>query len=219
MISQAGLLDAMSEAMNNGRAAHWDGAYYAKAPESMSWFQARPEMSLRLIARTGVRSDAPIVDVGGGASSLASSLLKQGHDDLTVLDVASPALAAAREAAGGAAARISWITADITDWAPARRYGLWHDRAALHFLTDTSDQAAYARALREAIGPSGWAIIGGFAPGGPSQCSGLPVVQHDADSLIRTFGDDFRLLETHGEVHVTPQGREQRFRYHVFQRA
>jgi len=184
----------------------------------MSWFQERPELSLKLIARTGLARDAAIIDVGGGASSLAACLLDENYSDVAVLDIAASALANARDALGERSARVSWITADVTTWRPAGRYALWHDRAVLHFLTNASDQAAYANTLHAALALEGWAIIGGFAPGGPTQCSGLDIVQHDAESLATLFGPHFKLLETHGEVHLTPGGREQRFRYHLFQR-
>jgi hypothetical protein len=72
--------------------------------------------------------------------------------------------------------------------------------------------------LRSTVAPGGWAIIGGFAPNGPAQCSGLKVVHHDATSLGALLDDDFALMETHGETHVTPQGRDQKFRYHLFAR-
>ena len=32
-----------------------------------------------------------------------------------------------------------WIAADVTRWRPTRRYGLWHDRAVFHFLTEPAD--------------------------------------------------------------------------------
>jgi len=216
---QVALLDAMSAPMDTDRAAHWDNVYRTKAADDVSWFQQRPELSLKLIARTGVARDAAIIDIGGGASSLAACLLDNAHSDLTVLDVAAPALAQSRAALGERATQIHWITSDITAWRPRRRYDVWHDRAVLHFLTNAADQAAYAKVLRDALAPDGSAIIGGFAPGGPTQCSGLDIVQHDAESLGALLGRGFKLLETHGEVHVTPQDREQRFRYHLFQRA
>jgi hypothetical protein len=47
----------------------------------------------------------------------------------------------------------------------------------------------------------------------------LPIVQHDRDSLQRLLGDEFDLMETHGEMHMTPWGAEQAFRYHLFRRS
>jgi hypothetical protein len=88
----------------------------------------------------------------------------------------------------------------------------------LHFLTEPGQQAAYAETLRAALDGDGWAIIAGFAPGGPVKCSGLEIVQHDGASLSKLLGDEFQLMETHGEIHLTPWGSEQAFRYHLFRR-
>jgi len=211
---------APAELKMNGtadRRVHWDSVYAAKPADEVSWFQPTPEVSLRLIRRTGIGRDARIVDVGGGASTLADHLLAEGFS-LAVLDLSEAALNQARKRLGDSAERIEWIVADVTAWRPHHAFDLWHDRAVLHFLTEPDDQEGYANTLRRAIPAEGWAIIGGFAPGGPAQCSGLPVVQHDARSLGRLLGPELQLLETHGETHVTPSGAEQAFRYHVFRR-
>jgi 2-polyprenyl-3-methyl-5-hydroxy-6-metoxy-1,4-benzoquinol methylase len=200
------------------RRTHWDAVYETKHADDVSWFQERPELSLSLIRRTGVPHSAAIVDIGAGASTLADCLLADGYSDLTVLDIAAPALDHSKARLGEAAQRIEWIASDVTAWRPHRAYDLWHDRAVLHFLTDSEDQARYAETIRAAVKPDGWAIIGGFAPNGPTRCSGLDVVRHNAESLRAILGADFALRETHGEVHVTPQGREQAFRFHVFER-
>lgn len=184
----------------------------------MSWFQSPPDLSLKLIARLGLDRDTPIVDVGGGASALAGRLLDGGYRHLTVLDIAANALDGAKAHLGDGADAIDWIVADVTAWKPAKVFGLWHDRAALQFLTHPAQQVAYAQTLRLALAPEGWAIIAGVAPGGPIRCSGLDVVQHDAISLGRLFDDDLELMEMHGETHVTPWGGDQSFRYHLFRR-
>lgn len=200
------------------RHSHWEGVYSTKSPAEVSWFQTRPDTSLELIKRTGAPLDATIVDIGGGASTLVDHLLADGRSSLIVLDLAESALAHARARLGDKAARVEWIAADVTQWRPERRVQLWHDRAVLHFLTDARDQAAYVQALRAALQPSGWAIIAGFAPGGPKRCSGLEIVQHDAASLQALLGDDFQLSATREETHQTPWGADQSFRYHLFQR-
>jgi hypothetical protein len=198
---------------------HWDGVYSAKRAEEVSWHQAEPELSLKLIRRTGVARSAALIDIGGGASTLVDHLLRDGFTDVTVLDIAAPALEQARVRLGADAERAAWIAADVTAWRPTKRFRLWHDRAVLHFLTEPDHQATYARTLHAALDGDGWAIIAGFAPGGPAKCSGLPIVQHDGESLQRLLGDEFDLMETHGETHLTPWGAEQAFRYHLFRRS
>lgn len=208
----------MSLTDDDTRSAHWDAVYATKRADEVSWHQASPELPLKLIRRTGVARGQPLIDIGGGASRLVDHLLADGLTDLSVLDIAQSGLAQARTRLGPDHAKIDWIVADITQWRPRRRFALWHDRAVLHFLTDPNDQARYAETLRAALPSGGWAIIGGFAPGGPTRCSGLDIVQHDAQSLASLLGADFVLMEVHGEIHVTPQGREQAFRHHIFQR-
>lgn len=205
-------------ATESERRTHWEMVYSTKQPGEVSWYQPEPELSLKLIRRTLVPRDAAIVDVGGGASTLVDHLVRDGFTDINVVDIAPSALEHAKRRLGADAGRVTWIAADVTSWRPARTVDLWHDRAVLHFLTSESDQRAYADVLRATLRPGGWAIIGGFAPHGPLKCSGLDVVRHDAESLTALLGEAFALVETHGEIHLTPQGREQAFRYHLFSR-
>lgn len=198
--------------------AHWDRVYTEKRAEEVSWRQEEPTLSLKLIARTGVSVDAPIVDVGAGASTLVDHLIERGFRDVSVLDIAAPGLEQVKTRLGPRSTEVHWVVHDVTTWRPVRGYRLWHDRAVLHFLTDPAAQAAYAATMRTALDGDGWAIIGGFAPGGPAKCSGLEIVQHDGTSLSKLLGDEFQLMETHGEIHLTPWSAEQTFRYHLFRR-
>ena len=195
---------------------HWDEVYAQKAEDSVSWFQPRPELSLALIAAAGLAPLDPIVDVGGGASRLVDQLLAQGHQDVTVLDVAAAALEKSRTRLGVAKDSAHWVVADITRWRPERRYRLWHDRAVFHFLTAPEDRLAYRRALETGLMPGGTAIIASFALDGPERCSGLPVQRYSPDTLAAELGPAFKLMERRQEEHTTPAGRLQRFQYSLF---
>ena len=74
------------------RADHWDAAYVQHGIEGVSWFQAVPTVSLELIDALGVPHDAPVLDAGGGGSSLAGELAGRGFRDVTVLDLSQAAL-------------------------------------------------------------------------------------------------------------------------------
>lgn len=202
-----------------GRQAHWDAVFAGRDEDRVSWFQATPEPSLELIARTGAGMAAAIVDVGGGASRLVDALVARGYRDVTVLDLAPAALAAARARLGAGAERVRWVVADITAWEPARRHDLWHDRAAFHFLTEAADRAAYLARLRRGLAEGGHAIIGTFAPDGPERCSGLPVMRYDAEGLARELGAGFTLIESRRHAHLTPAGMVQQFQFSLFRRA
>ena len=73
------------------RAEHWDEAY-ASGIDRVSWYQARPAVSLDLIETLGVPPDAAVIDVGGGGALLADELVERGFTDITVLDVSRAAL-------------------------------------------------------------------------------------------------------------------------------
>ncbi len=195
---------------------HWNDVYRAKSETEVSWFQQSPERSLALIAAAGTA--ASIIDIGGGASRLVDQLLKQGYGDLTVLDVSEAALERTKARLGAAADRVNWIVADITQWKPARKWHVWHDRAVFHFLTDAAAQDAYVAALEQATDPGAMVIIATFALDGPERCSGLAVQRYRAETLAARLGPALRLIAQHTEKHLTPWGSAQNFQYAVLQR-
>ena len=199
--------------MPDDRAGHWQRVYETKDTDAVSWYQAHPRLSLELIELSGVGKDARIVDAGGGASVLVDHLLAAGYADITVLDIAPAALAAAQERLGDDAGRVNWVAADVLAWRPEAPFDLWHDRAVFHFLTEEDDRRRYVKTLRHALKPGGQVIIATFAPDGPEKCSGLPVMRHDAASIAATLGDGFTLIEQRDEHHRTPAGKEQHFVY------
>ncbi|HEX6568202.1 MAG TPA: class I SAM-dependent methyltransferase [Acidimicrobiales bacterium] len=191
-------------------AAHWDATYRERGAQGVSWFQAEPRVSLELIDALHLGLATPVVDVGGGASTLVDHLLGRSFADVTVLDVSRVGLDLARRRAGDPPG-VQWIAADVRTWAPARPYGLWHDRAVFHFLTEARDQDAYLDTLRAAV-PAGAVVVATFAPDGPAACSGLPVARYGADDLAARLAG-FDVVATRREVHVTPRGTEQPFTY------
>jgi SAM-dependent methyltransferase len=198
---------------------HWSEVYRTKAPDSVSWYQPSPEPSLRALDRSGVAASASLIDVGGGASGLVDALIERRWSDLTVLDIAAPALDVAKARLGKRAERVQWAVGDITQWQPGRTYDVWHDRAVFHFLTDADRREAYRRALEAGLAPQGLLIMATFAPDGPERCSGLPVQRYDASALSEELGPGFRLLDSWREEHITPGGSSQAFSWCVFRRA
>lgn len=204
----------MSERPIMPRRNHWQRIYKSKAASDVSWYQPEAKVSLDLIRRTTPDLDAPIIDVGGGASTLVDGLLAAGYQQVTVLDIAGAALAVAQQRLGGRAARVTWIEADVlTAPLPTAGYAVWHDRAVFHFLTDPRDRARYVARVRESVRPGGHAIVASFAPEGPTQCSGLEVVRYSADEMHAQFGASFQLLDSVREDHHTPSGATQAFVY------
>lgn len=198
------------------RTSHWQNVYSTKAENEVSWFQENPAISLRMIGDAQAAADSRIIDIGGGASRLVDALLEQGFCALTVLDISAAALETAKKRLGGAATTIDWIVADITKWTPTNIYDIWHDRAALHFLTEAGDRDAYVERLRAATAPGSQVIIGTFALDGPEKCSGLPVQRYSSKSLAELLGPAFALTDSHAEAHHTPWGAVQHFQFSRF---
>lgn len=200
------------------RKTHWEQVYTDKSPLQVSWYQREPAVSLQLARDTGLPLDAPIIDVGGGASVLVDNLLAAGFSRLAVLDISARALTHARERLGPKAQQVEWIEADVTAFVPSHRFALWHDRAVFHFLTDAADRRRYVETLLRALEPGGHVVIATFAIGGPTKCSGLDIVQYDAARLGEELGAEFALRGEVHEAHVTPGGKEQKFTYFRWQR-
>ena len=193
---------------------HWERVHRHIAPDELSWYQREPTISLDLIRRVAPDLDAPIIDVGGGASTLVDALLDAGYRDLTVLDLSDAALGVARERLGARAALVRWLEADARAVPVASSpYAVWHDRAVFHFLTDPRDRAAYVDSLRAAVRVGGHVIVASFAPDGPTQCSGLPVMRYSCESMHLELGASFRPLDSVREAHHTPGGATQAFVY------
>jgi SAM-dependent methyltransferase len=199
------------------REEHWNQVYRTRSIDDLSWHQRRPDLSLALIAASGVTKDAGIIDVGGGVSALVDCLLDDGFTRLAVLDLSGVALAHSRARLGARAGAVEWFEADVTTFEPPCRFGLWHDRAVFHFLTAPDDRRRYVMTLRRTLQPGGALVISTFALDGPPKCSGLDVMRYDEPSIQAELGAEFQLLEVRRETHVTPWQSEQRFVYFRFQ--
>jgi len=192
---------------------HWNQVYERKSPEEVSWFQREPRVSLDLIVRGGSTSDV-IIDVGGGASTLVDHLLVGGYIAVTVLDISTVALDAARNRLRDSRRRVQWVAADVlTHSFTPHSVDVWHDRAVFHFLTSAADRGTYVDQVARAVRPGGKVVVATFAEDGPSKCSGLDVCRYSSDALHVEFGPRFELRGKVLEDHVTPTGIIQRFQY------
>ena len=198
---------------------HWEEVYRTKDPTLVSWYQPQCRISLDLIHRVAPDPASPIIDVGGGPSTLVDGLLGSGFRAITVLDLAPSALGIAQARLGSRSLDVTWIPAGILD-APLSHaaYAVWHDRAVFHFLTDPDDRARYVRQVRHAVRPGGHVIVASFAPDGPARCSGLDVMRYTPESMHREFGTEFRLIDSTREEHRTPAGGVQPFVYCICRR-
>ena len=200
--------------------AHWRGVYSTKQPTEVSWFEQVPDISLQLIADTGLDHSTSIIDIGGGTSLLVDCLLDKGYKNLSVLDISQEALNTAKARLGVRGNCVRWISTDICNWKPeATSIDIWHDRATFHFLTDDADRTRYITAMKMAVKKGAYVIIGTFALDGPEKCSGLQVRRYDPVTLAQTLGSDFSLLKFIRHSHTTPWGSHQSFQFSTFKRA
>jgi SAM-dependent methyltransferase len=213
-------------------AEHWSEVYQTKLAHEVSWYQADPTVSLRLLRSLRPRPMS-MIDVGAGASVLVDALIDETHArasaldtpaleqpvlDITLLDVSQAALDVVRRRLIGRDRGVTYLVADIVGWNPPRQWDAWHDRAVFHFLVDAAQRAAYVDAASRAVAPGGVLVIGAFALDGPQQCSGLPTARYDADGLAAAFDRDFTLEHAEREVHRTPGGSDQAFTWVVLRR-
>lgn len=204
------------------RQAHWEKVYQTKKAETVSWYTPSLVTSIKLISSLASSTHAPIIDVGGGVSTLAQELSELGYDHLTVLDLSETALrkseAALRSKSPQHADQVTWLTTDILAWKPDRIYSVWHDRAAFHFLTSAEDRRRYFEIVHRAVGQGDHLVLATFGPDGPTSCSNLPVWRSDERSLNDDTRGLFQMLSCTAEAHTTPGGNVQKFIYSTFER-
>ncbi|MBW0116167.1 class I SAM-dependent methyltransferase [Pseudonocardia sp. KRD-169] len=208
--------------MTSERAAHWRDTYTQRGDAEVSWFSIEPTCSIALIDAGGADPGRPAVDVGAGASRLADVLLERGFVDVTVLDVSDDGLAHTRERLGADASRLRCVVSDVLDWVPDHRFGLWHDRAVFHFLTDAADRQRYRDLLDSALTPDALVVVGTFAADGPESCSGLPTARYSPEALAAELGagpgSGLRVVAQRREEHRTPWGAVQPFTWLALRR-
>lgn len=202
--------------MSVSKKEHWEKIYKEKSPLDVSWYQKKPSISLSIIKDLPMGKDENIIDVGGGASTLVDCLIEEGFNNISVLDLSSNALMLAKTRLDEKSKLVHWQIDDVTQFTPEKAYSLWHDRAVFHFLTEKSDREKYKQVLASAVKVDGYVIIAAFFIGGPTKCSGLDIVQYDAEKISQEFASHFKLINEKFETHITPAGREQLFGYYVF---
>jgi len=201
------------------RRDHWEQVYRSKTADKLGWYAPHLQTSIDWIKKLGLSADSPIIDVGGGASTLVDDLLDAGYRSITVLDISAKALSMVQERLGEQSSLVTWLNADITTAElPDQAYMLWHDRAVFHFLIEPNDRNAYRQNLLTALQPNGHVVIGTFAPEAPPRCSGLPVRRYSKEQLADELGAELVLVNHAKELHITPGGVEQMYQFCEFRR-
>lgn len=200
------------------KTAHWENVYQTKSPSEVSWYESDPQLSLRLILEVADPTSDSVIDVGGGQSLLIDRLLDANFHRVALLDISQHAVDATRTRLGNRGANVQWFVADITQTDSLGPFHVWHDRAVFHFITDQDDRNHYIELLAHTLPIGGHFIVGTFTKGGPERCSGLPIIQYDADSMATALGQRFQLLRSLHHTHSTPAGKPQAFFFGTFRR-
>lgn len=193
------------------RKNHWENIYQTKSEKEMSWYQAKPEISLDFVGKFNLPKTAQIIDIGGGDSLFVDHLLDLGFHHIIVLDISKTAINRAKERLGQKAKLINWIIQDITEFQPTDQYDFWHDRATFHFLTEAKDIETYVRLVSNHLKKDGKLVLGTFSEIGPKKCSGIEIKQYSEDHLTKLFTPYFEKIQCQNIDHKTPFDTTQNF--------
>ena len=175
---------------------HWESIYKLNDFKKVSWYQENPTKSKTFIQNLNLDKSSPIIDIGGGASYLANSLINIGFRDVTVNDISLNAINISKRHSIQNIKTIKWIIGNITNVKlPQKNYKVWHDRAVFHFLTRTDEREKYKKQILKSVSQKGYVIISTFSLEGPNKCSGLPIQQYSEKSLLSELGKNFRLMD------------------------
>lgn len=197
---------------------HWDNVYYNKNENEVSWYQKMPKTSLDHIKSLNLNLDSKIIDVGAGESRLVDNLLDLGFNNIDVLDISKKSIEKAKNRLGKKSEKINWIVSDINDFVSNNKYDLWHDRAAFHFLKDSSQINNYVELANSSLNSKGKIILGTFSSNGPLKCSGLEISRYNSSSINEIFKKHFILLNHRISIHPTPFDTFQEFLFTVFEK-
>jgi SAM-dependent methyltransferase len=207
--------------MENHLKSHWERVYQIRDTKKLGWYEEVPGPSLKLIEECQLEKEARILNVGAGTSTLVDELLHKGYRNIIASDLSSKALESLKNRLGAASEKIKWIVDDLirsqvlTHLDPI---DLWHDRAVLHFFTNTDDQNSYFKLLKKLVKAKGFVIIAAFNLSGAKYCSGLPVFRYDKVLLQKELGTEFSLITSFDYTYTMPSKETREYVYTLFQR-
>ena len=197
---------------------HWQNVYNKKNENEVSWYQKSPKLSLDFVKSLNLSQDAEIIDIGAGESRLVDNLLELGFVNLSVLDISSKSIEKTKKRLGLKSKLVNWIVSDINNFNPIKKYDLWHDRAAFHFLKDLVEIDNYVKLVKSSLHNQANLIIATFSENGPLKCSGLEVSRYSENSISDLFNNDFELIKSQKSIHKTPFSTSQEFLFSKFKK-
>lgn len=194
---------------------YWNDIYINNPSEQLSWYQDIPILSLDLIAQFAATKDQSLIDIGCGESRLVDYLFDDGFEDITLVDLSGEVLNRVKSRFDKKNILPILIRGDVTKLNFGREFDIWHDRAVFHFLTEAKDRRAYMENLAKCLSPNGAAIIATFSLNGPTQCSGLEIVQYDENKMRQELDADLMLENFINTRHTKPDGIQQEFNFFI----
>jgi SAM-dependent methyltransferase len=200
---------------------HWDNAYEKAVIQKLGWYEDFPEPSLRLIEKCNLGSNARLLNVGVGATTLIDELLRKNYKNILASDISETAIDELKSRLAENSKKVEWIIDDLIY--PKELNGtdpvdLWHDRAVLHFFIDKIEQDKYFSLLKKLVKQNGFVIIAVFNLEGADTCSGLPVFRYNAEMLSNKLGNGFSLQESFDFTYTMPSGDKREYVYTLFKR-
>lgn len=200
------------------RKNHWENIYQTKQLNEVSWFQPTPETSLDFFKQFNVPTTAKVIDIGDGDSFLVDHLLDKGYQDITVLDISEAAIERAKNRLGDKAEKVKWIVADASKFKPTEQYDFWHDRAALHFLTDEQEISSYLEIAQKKYQADRCFSNRNVFGTRSEKCSGIEIKQYSENSMTERLKNFFEKIRCITIDHKTPFDTIQNFVFCSFRK-
>lgn len=197
---------------------HWENVFSQKQQSEVSWYQPVPKSSIDFFESNNVARQANIIDVGSGDSYFIDYLVEKGYENIYAVDISENALLRLKNRLGSKADKVNWIVSDILDLKSEVSFDYWHDRAAFHFLSDTTEVNKYLSITKDSISTNGKMMIATFSDSGPLKCSGLDIKQYSKQELEQKFAVNFKKIKCVDETHTTPGNTNQNFTFCSFQK-
>ena len=199
---------------------HWETVYTKYDYTELGWFEENPQPSLDLIKLCNLNTDAVLLNVGAGATTLVDKLIDLNYTNILATDISENALNVLTDRISSNK-NVKTIADDLTSPTVLNeidKVHLWHDRAVLHFFIAQKDQDTYFELLKSKVKTSGYVILAMFNFDGATKCSGLPIKQYDAELFSEKLGTDFELQKAFNHRYIMPSGDSREYVYTLFKK-
>lgn len=200
---------------------HWNKTYTNKEISKLGWYQDTSSPSLDIVESLNLNKEDQILIVGCGATTFVDSLLSMNYTNIVASDISEAAINILKDRLGEDEKSVTWIVDDLANPSKLKNLSgvsVWHDRAVLHFLTESIQQEQYLNLLNKVVKVGGYVIIATFALNGAAKCSGLDVRRYSAETLSEFIGDKYNLVKSFDYLYTMPSGDTRPYVYTLFNR-